>query len=541
MYNSFSYGDVIITLGTGKLTQNEEAGLGLAGEHDYAVIDVKQIGDQHLFLVKNPWSKGLSWKGHVRIEKGTKDNTSKPHSNDARSGSVLDKPEMKPLAPGTFWMSLNDVFNSFESIYLNWNPGLFSHRKDVHFDWDLSLPRVKSSFASNPQYEVRSQIGGVVWILLCRHFISALPDGRMNDRSTVIVNQGFISLYAFENDGKRVFMRDGVVAQGPYIDSPNTLLKLDLPAKKAYTIVISEQAIPRSRNAFTLSVLSLASASLTPAQDKYSHSNLQRGAWTPSTSGGTAGSPSYHLNPQFKIRVPTASDISLLLENPTNQFPVHVNLIWANGNQVHSITTRDVVGDSGGYRKGCAWAEIRDVQAGIYTIVCSTFERGQFGGFVLHVHSMVACHIDRVQTAAAGRFISTAKIAVFKPGNERLLAPLMTRRLNRLFMAAKSRGYNAASGSAARSPLRVAIELGQGASRQLLTASGEGKFVDSSNSAVRTTDIDIHPAVCEGKGLWAILERLPGSVNQKVEAVDLELFSEEPISIGSWAVGDTQW
>src|SRR5437667_2925559 len=63
IYNSFNYGDVMATLGTGRLTCREEAELGLAGEHDYAVLDMKAVGDHYLLLVKNPWSEGTVWKG----------------------------------------------------------------------------------------------------------------------------------------------------------------------------------------------------------------------------------------------------------------------------------------------------------------------------------------------------------------------------------------------------------------------------------------------------------------------------------------------
>ena len=53
----------MITLGTGKFSLKEEKELGLAGEHDYAVLDMKEHGSQRLMLVKNPWCDGMVWKG----------------------------------------------------------------------------------------------------------------------------------------------------------------------------------------------------------------------------------------------------------------------------------------------------------------------------------------------------------------------------------------------------------------------------------------------------------------------------------------------
>src|SRR5437763_10896997 len=63
MYSAFTHGDIVITLGTGKLTRKLEQSQGLVGEHAYAVLDLKQADDRRLLLVKNPWSEGLVWKG----------------------------------------------------------------------------------------------------------------------------------------------------------------------------------------------------------------------------------------------------------------------------------------------------------------------------------------------------------------------------------------------------------------------------------------------------------------------------------------------
>jgi len=136
---SFGYGDVMITLGTGRLTPREEKELGLVGEHDYAILDMKEVGSQHLMLVKNPWCDGLVWKG----------------SNPA-SGELPDRvwtqdlrealPNQPVKAPGTFWMSCEDVAQHFESLYLNWNPGLFRNRQDHHFSW--TIPEIICSQSS---------------------------------------------------------------------------------------------------------------------------------------------------------------------------------------------------------------------------------------------------------------------------------------------------------------------------------------------------------------------------------------------------------
>ena len=534
IFNASNYGDVLITIGTGALSQNEEEGLGLAGEHDYAIIDLKEQEGQQLFLVKNPWSRGTVWKGHIYREDTMTNNIK----------TLADLPimlETETLSPGTFWMSLNDIFQSFESMYLNWNPSLFRYREDRHFNWDLTeASSPEGTFISNPQYEIRSGTGGTVWVLLTKHFTSV--DNTSDEVSEITTSrespvQGYISLYAFDNDGKRVILNDGPTICGKYVDSPNSLLKLNFSPKQAYTVVVSEQALPRSNHSFTLSAYSIAGLSISQARETYTHCNVQHGAWTLATAGGNASSQSYHYNPQYSIKLESASDIALLLESPSKDFAIHVKLVWAGGKQIHSITTRDIVGDSGEYRERYAFAEIRKVPAGIYTIVCSAFEQGQLGAFTLRISSMSACVVARVVVDNAGRFVTKARPAEFTPGNDRLLARLVCHRLNRISITARPCVENSRSERSAQSPLKLGLEYGRGPSKQILAVSGNDEYLDSS-VGVRTTDVDIQPGMCQGRGVWVVTERLGSFGLQKSEYVDVELLSDEPIELGDWHIRD---
>ena len=525
-------------MGTGKLTEIEEDGMGLAGEHDYAVIAMKELGHRDLLLIKNPWAEGTIWKGDTSYGQPPQslldlqpvpDTTGKPA-------------HAQPLTPGMFWMDLNDVFQNFESLYLNWNPGLFSYREDVHFSWDLAATNSHAgSFRANPQYEVCSVAGGVVWLLLSRHFKSRKQTPRNEAEKSgcgEADDRGYISLYAYANNGERVFRSDGALMRGPYVDSPNTLLKLDVPVDTAYTIVISEQALPRLSFNFTLSAFSMKPLAVQEAKERYNSYVSQRGTWTYSTSGGNASSAIYYVNPQYRVRLFGRSDISLLLESENENFSVHVKLVWSHGKSVTSIKTRDVVGDSGEYRTGYAFAEIRNVEAGDYTIVCSTFDTGQLGKFSLRVGSMSRCVVDRVQAAEAGRLVCNAETALFSGGNDRLLAPLILGRITRLSMTAKWDSRTATVKAGSRSPLKLALEYGQGPTKHVLTVSGDDEFLDS-HLGVRTPDVDVQPGMCQRRGLWIVIERLgrPG-LQQVDESIDIEVFSDARIEVGKWGVGD---
>ena len=522
-------------MGTGKLTSKEEEGMGLAGEHDYAVIDAREHEGQQFFRLKNPWSEGTVWKGHNAMN----------HLSGAfercdvtATESPVEVDQNCPT-PGTFWMTLNEVFQSFDSIYLNWNPRLFSCKEDVHFYWDLaSRSSAQGNFVWNPQYIVDSEVGGTLWLLLNRHFTS---DHEVSVEGLEVAGQGqndpgFISLYAFDKGGERVACSDGATYQSAYVDSPNSLLKLELPAGRAFTVVISEQALPRTRNAFTLSAFSLMPVHLFEAREQFTHSIAQSGAWIASTAGGNAGCSTYNINPQFSLRLSDTSDLFIFLESTVQNLPVHVKLVWAMGKQVRCITSRDVVGDSGEYRKGFAFATTRSVQAGAYTLVCSTFEQGQLGDFMLHVKSLSACTLERISRASAGRFVTKIRVATFTPGSERLFARLISQRLNRVSFIAQSCGVKLASKRSAYSPLKLLLEHGHGSSKETIWTSGEDGYLDS-HVGVHSPEVDIDPDKCAGKGIWIVIERLASSGIRSNEVIDVELFSEEPIEVHDWSVG----
>src|SRR4051812_46428685 len=195
----------MITLGTAKLTQREERELGLAGEHDYAVLDMKEIGSQRLLLIKNPWCDGMVWKGaRVPFEVHSQDQTWTQELREAL-------PDKSSTAPGTFWMGFDDVVQNFESLYLNWNPGLFLYRQDHHFSWTIPSIKTPGSFTHNPQYSVKASSKGTLWVLLSRHFANgeqAIVKQRLSELSNSSSALGYISLYVFEADGRRVYLSD---------------------------------------------------------------------------------------------------------------------------------------------------------------------------------------------------------------------------------------------------------------------------------------------------------------------------------------------
>ncbi|MCJ1380318.1 cysteine protease [Xylographa soralifera] len=519
---AYTGGNVLITLGTGKMSRHVEGESGMAGEHDYAVINLKEEDGRRFFLIKNPWSEASSWK--------ESDNTKHIDVISESDGDLVKRSET--VRSGAFWMEINDAFQHFETIYLSWNPAFFSHRQDIHFSWSLDTIRSPAgSFYRNPQYIVRCPEGGTLWLLLNKHFRNFVSRSGAGLTAPCSL-PAFLSLYAFENDGNRVFTSDNFLRRSPYVDAPNTLLRLELPPKSIYTIVISEQDMPSSNHNFTLSAFSEKPITLYQAEDKYSHSVIHKGAWALSSSGGNSNSPAYHTNPQFSLELSQSSDLVIFLEAEDEDIPVHIKLLWLNGKRAVQVSTRDIVGDSGEYRIGSAVANIPDVQSGIYTLVCSTFKQGQISKFSLYVRSMSECSMCYIPLAEPGRLVCTAPMALFTTGLNRLLTPLSISRITRV----RAHARIVTLPSASRSPMRMAIEYGQGPNKRVLSITEDGDFKDTA-LALRTSDVDILPRMCQDQGVWLVIERAGGSYLQSTEEVCIEILADhQPYCTLAWSL-----
>jgi len=44
--------------------------------------------------------------------------------------------------------------------------------------------------------------------------------------------------------------------------------------------------------------------------------------------------------------------------------------------------------------------------------------------------------------------------------------------------------------------------------------------------------------MCDGKGLWIVLERLGGLGVLSEEKVNIDLLSDSPVEVGAWGTGD---
>lgn len=506
--------NVIITLGTGHISAEEGDIMGLIGEHDYAVQEINSSSRK--FLVKNPWRPRF----------------------DTPSSSEMDSGNASPPSAGTFWLSIEDIAQHFESMYLNWNPALFTHRQGRHFAWDLPTKDFAASLVRNPQFSITSQTGGVVWILLSRHFADAeleIARNKSGSLAAVASQLGFMSILVFDRQGYKVQLSDGPTYSGPLVDSPQTLARIESRAGKAYTVVIDQQDLALASYTFTLSVFSNGPVGVEEAQEKMRYFTEQQGAWNRRNAGGNSGCTTYFLNPQYKLSVSRATPISALLATSNQDVHVHIDLIWARGKRANTVRRKDLVVSSGEYRRGCASAELEMLEAGDYTLVCSTFEAQQTADFTLRIGSMTPVTIEPIPADTAGKLRTPLPPFTLRGEGQRWRASIDATWVTRAIASfqspiplSESLHYDTRSLPALM--VRISIVGGADSQTRILVESKGG--VEDSGAVIRTPEFDIESSNTSHGRVYLVVESL--WEHRAAQELCGDIFSDSPIQIGNW-------
>lgn len=517
--------DVAITLGTGRISPEEEDVTGLIGEHDYAVVGLHESNGIRQLLLKNPWCNGLSRED--------------PTQNDTKPASGVWS-QHENASPGLQVMSLENVVQNFESLYLNWNPALFPHRQNHHFAWELPKGALSASLVRNPQYSITCAAAGPVWVLVSRHFADAELDiarRRPEPYAADAPQLGFMGVLVFDNHGKRVQVGDGELYRSPYVDSPQTLARLEAKPGTTYTVVIDQHQLPLPSYTFTLCLFSQDPLQVGEAKEQMKHHVEQEGAWKRRSAGGSVASPTFHINPQYKIEIIHETPLSLLLATDSHEIPVRLDLVWANGERVHEIKVRDLVGSSGDYRRNCAVANIASVAPGVYTLVCSTFERDQTAAFAIRVGSMVPVSLSTVPPPGAGRLPTPLPPISFAAGQHRKRAPITISWLTRASVK-----LSCAEDASQRTPhslrassglmIRLLVVFGWEPNQRVVAESGDGTFQEAT-ADLRTPEFDLEPGRAQAQGLWLVVESI-GNHAVDTPSLEGEIWSDAMIQVGPW-------
>uniref|UniRef100_S4RWU0 Calpain 7 n=1 Tax=Petromyzon marinus TaxID=7757 RepID=S4RWU0_PETMA len=388
LHQRFHHGDVLITIATGVMTDEEGEQRGLVPTHAYAVLDIREAQGVKFLQLKNPWSH-LRWKGRYseRDEKNWTPGLQKALNYDLKKAQKTDD--------GVFWIDWEAACAFYDVIYLSWNPSIFPERTCLHSQWSSEEGPVRDAYSlgNNPQYrlEVQCPQGGAaaVWVLLTRH---------ITDKDDFAENKVFFTLLVYKTNGKKIYYPSD---PAPYIDgirinSPHYLTKLTVkdPGKTVYTLVVSQYE-KHNTIQYTLRVV-YGSGKFNLSEIPFPFTKHQRitGKWEGSSAGGCSNyRDTYKNNPMYQLRVDKKGPLLVEIRGP-KQYSVGFELVVVSteGDSGAAFSRKG----SGDYRSGFCYLELESLPAGIYNLIPTTFLPGQEGPFFLDIHTAAAVKLSKL-------------------------------------------------------------------------------------------------------------------------------------------------
>ncbi|CAI5444811.1 unnamed protein product [Caenorhabditis angaria] len=372
LFDRMHRGDCLVTLATGRLSQEDCERAGLVETHAYAVIDIRCVDNKRLLKLKNPWTH-LRWKGNY----SEKD---KINWTKSLQQQLNYDPEQAALKDdGVFWIDFESACHFFDVFYVNWNPELFPFTSVYHATWNQCSGPVKDLYTvgDNPQYLLTvdctgKKNGAAVWILLTRHIT------RIDDFAE---NKEYITVMIYEANGKKIYIpsdpkpiSDGVRINSPHylcqlVTKPNTITK--------YTLVVAQYEKTTTIN-YSLRFYSSMDVKFEPLKLPYTISKTHKGQWDGNVEPGKGASI-------LKFTLHSKTDTTALffeLKAP-KQFSVAIELKQVTSDRTIFFETKN----TGPYRPGYTVLQLENVPAGQFFIKLATYQSGQKGPYLLRIDS----------------------------------------------------------------------------------------------------------------------------------------------------------
>lgn len=396
MYNPFQRGDVMICVGTGDMAPAEEKAYGLISDHDYTVMDLKEVRTRdgrvrRIAQIKNPW---------ISENKETEKNL---------MSIKIPSTEAPEAQYGGFWVNFDSLCLRFSSIYFNWNPSMFSYKTQHNFLLGLEAVEFSNksrSYYNNPQLKVenKGKSENVVWLLLSRHLTDL-------DNST----NGYVSLNIYDAGGNKVYLPDEYpyITKGTYLNTLHYLTKLTIPAKTSYTVVVCANDFKSKFSSlrFTLSSYSLLPVSIAKAPDFPTFKLLIEDKWDSDTAGGSWAHATYLSNPRYLLTLHSEQPQFKLLLSSDSGHPLNYRVYMASDQHTRNFANMKVVATSGEFKVGSVMAKpVLQLKQGSYMVVPSLFEAGLQGGFALTGRASAPFELTKLPSLNAGLFVRDLQV-----------------------------------------------------------------------------------------------------------------------------------
>ncbi|OAF68042.1 hypothetical protein A3Q56_04216 [Intoshia linei] len=364
----FHKGDCLLVASSKK--DLDEDRCGIVSTHAYAILDIRNIQNNKIILMKNPWHE-KRWKGNFSVDDDVH------WTPELRKNLKFNQKFAKVYDNGIFWIDLKSLVTFFRGIDVNWNPSIFPHSASLHDTWNVTNGPISCHFniKDNPQYNLYSAGNGkrAIWIHVNRH--SNNSDSK----------DEFIGLVIYKNKKTcRVYepnypepYKDGVRT-----NSPHYLVKLieDEPEVNL-TIVLTQLKKSITLN-YTLSAYSSFSFQLNRTPDIFKDSPHIHASdvWIKESTGK-------NIEANYKMIVQESTTVLFQL---TTQKELAIGIQLLSENNLNLYNTENI------YRYGCCYLEA-NVEPGTFTVKVSIYDNTKItpsSSYNLDIYSLKSVQIS---------------------------------------------------------------------------------------------------------------------------------------------------
>ncbi|KAJ3824781.1 hypothetical protein F5880DRAFT_1479544, partial [Lentinula raphanica] len=385
----FRDGKCMLTFGTGNKPGIHWKDRELLSTHSYAVTDVQENQNGRFVTILDSWAQS--------------------ELSDVATRKRRNLLEMA-------WL---DALNIFEGIYLNWDPRIWSSSLTYHAMFCIITHLIQYRSACTHHVRAKLERTGPdpeeIWVLLTRHVHDTKKPGEFIACKVQIEDD--------ELGCSIVCNKQEISLKGSFTNSPHVLTKTKiLPLNQSASVSILAICEDLTEDiGFDVTIYAPKHLNITWEKEipNFPFTRTIEDNLTSKNSGGNHTYPTFMINPQYHLRIHTSKHAqariakrTTLIVETSKDLPVQVMVCWSQGKRIHEPAQKSIAATSGSYTHGLArlTAQLaRNVIAGDYTIIISTFEPYQSGSFSLSVNSFASFDIVSIPQEGAGMYRKTVK------------------------------------------------------------------------------------------------------------------------------------